>query len=383
MAEAARDLSLWGEDGFEVWWGGVDVRTKAGFIREFRAHMAALKATPRRYDSVQTRRNVDAKPIVQEASEKKIWGMCPVASERTVCCNLRTIDAVENCVFGCSYCSVQTFYTDRIIFDKNFAEKLRAIPVEPDRFYHFGTGQASDALAWGNKHGILEALIEFALTHPNLLLELKTKSDNVRYLLEHDVPANVVCSWSLNPETVIANEEHFTASLESRLDAARAVADRGIGVAFHFHPMVYYQEWEHDYPELARELMRRFTASEVSFISFGAVTLIKPVIRKIRELGRATRIHQMDLTPDPHGKLTCPDDLKVEMFSAMRGALSLWHESVFMYLCMETATIWERSFGYAYDTNEEFEVEFGRRTMSKLQSLSPVSARTTEGSANK
>jgi spore photoproduct lyase len=306
---------------------------------------------------------------VATTTDKSIWGMCPVASEKTVCCNLRTIDAVENCVFGCSYCAVQTFYTDRIVFDDRFAEKLRAIDLDPDRFYHFGTGQSSDSLAWGNKHGILDALIEFAAARPNLLLELKTKSDNVRDLLARDLPANVVCSWSLNPRVVVENEEHFTASLERRLTAARAVADRGVGVAFHFHPMVYYDCWEADYTELARDVMGRFDPAEIAFVSFGSVTLIKPVIRKLRERGSATRIHQMDLVPDPHGKLTCSDEVKVRMFSTMWDAFLPWRDEVFFYLCMEKASIWERSFGFVHPSNEEFEAGFGRAVMPKLRAL--------------
>ncbi|NIV72697.1 MAG: hypothetical protein GWN44_08470, partial [Calditrichae bacterium] len=73
------------------------------------------------------------------------------------------------------------------------------------------------------------------------MLEFKTKSNNIRYFLENETPNNIVCSWSLNTSVIIENEEHFTASLEQRLQAARTIADYGIKVAFHFHPLVYYQ----------------------------------------------------------------------------------------------------------------------------------------------
>jgi spore photoproduct lyase len=369
LAEAVCDLRLWREEPPAVWDNGLP--DKRAFLDAVRTHMTRLRSAERGYGSASPAPpgNRDSKPIVATTTDKSIWGMCPVASEKTVCCNLRTIDAVENCVFGCSYCAVQTFYTDRIVFDDRFAEKLRAIDLDPDRFYHFGTGQSSDSLAWGNKHGILDALIEFAAARPNLLLELKTKSDNVRDLLARDLPANVVCSWSLNPRVVVENEEHFTASLERRLTAARAVADRGVGVAFHFHPMVYYDCWEADYTELARDVMGRFDPAEIAFVSFGSVTLIKPVIRKLRERGSATRIHQMDLVPDPHGKLTCSDGVKVRMFSTMWDAFLPWRDEVFFYLCMEKASIWERSFGFVHPSNEEFEAGFGRAVMPKLRAL--------------
>ncbi len=90
--------------------------------------------------------------------------------------------------------------------------------------------------------------------------------------------------------------------------------------------------------------------------------MIKPVIKKIRELGNPTRILQMELVPDPHGKLTYPDAVKVEMFQAMNEALVPWHEDVFMYLCMEKAQIWERAWGRSYASNDEFEMDFALRT---------------------
>lgn len=375
VVNACRDLGMWGENGLRDWWQTQvaqtqlqSVQLKKHLLRQLQTRLENLQDTPPVYDATPLVRPKQREKhhIATEKSDKKIHGMCPVASEKTVCCNLRTIDAVENCIFGCSYCSIQTFYREQIIFDEDFAEKLRAIPIVPDRFYHFGTGQASDALAWGNRNGNLEALCRFAKAHPNILMEFKTKSDNAGYFLERQLPPNIVCSWSLNTPVIIANEEHFTASLAQRLAAARAVADHGVKVAFHFHPLVYYQEWHHDYPSVAAELMTRFQPKEVLFVSFGTVTLIKPVVQKMRELGHPTKITRARLVADPHGKLTYADEVKIVLFKTMREAFAPWHKLVFMYLCMEKAEIWEKVFGYVYSSNDEFEKDFGLKTMSKL-----------------
>ncbi len=34
---------------------------------------------------------------------------------------------------------------------------------------------------WGNKEGILDALFDFAKSNPNVILEFKTKSNNIKY----------------------------------------------------------------------------------------------------------------------------------------------------------------------------------------------------------
>lgn len=370
LVEMARDLAMWREGDLFQWWQSQAPKpsSKEAFLAGLRHHVNTLRASEKIYPPLHSfeKPERESKKITVERADKKIHGMCPVASEKYVCCNLRTIDVVENCVFGCSYCTIQTFYTDKIVFDADLPQKLKSIPIDPDRYYHYGTGQSSDSLAWGNRFGILDALCSFAEEHPNVLLEFKTKSNNIRYFLEHEVPPNIVCSWSLNPPVIIENEEHFTASLEERLAAARTVADRGIKVAFHFHPMVYYNGWKTDYPAIAARLLECFSPQEVLFVSFGSVTLIKPVIRKIRELGHPTKAHQMELVPDPHGKLTYPDAVKISLFRTMHQAFAPWHGHVFFYLCMEKAAIWEQTFGFAYPDNETFERHFLEQAFAKI-----------------
>ena len=194
-----------------------------------------------------------------------------------------TLDAVESCGFDCSYCSIQSFYNEnKIGFDKNFATKLKNLKLDPKKTYHIGTGQSSDSLMWGNKHGILEALFEFAKSNPNVILELKTKSDNISYLLENEVPKNILCTWSINTPTIIKNEEHLSASLENRVNCARKLADKGVLVGFHFHPIVVYENYLSEYKEVINTLLETFKSSEVALVSLGTLTFIKPVIKKLR-----------------------------------------------------------------------------------------------------
>lgn len=375
IVEVCRDLTMWNADPLERSWKIWGERTtlegkqlKVYLLQNMRMHMNHLRCVPPVYPERgqvgRPRREARKVRIVQ--SGKKIYGKCPVGSTKTVCCNLYTIDAVQNCVFECSYCSIQTFGQEQIVFDQEFNKKLQGIELEYGRFYRFGTGQASDSLAWGNRHGNLDALFRFAVDHPHILLEFKTKSDNIKYLLDHETPRNIVCAWSLNTAVIIDNEEHLTASLDRRIRAARLLADQGIKVAFHFHPMIYYAGWHLDYPGVARTLMERFSPEEVLFISFGSLTLIGPVIKKIRDRGVPTKVLQMDFVHDPHGKMTYPDEIKISMFNTMYDCFRPWQGKVFMYLCMEKAGIWEKAFGYVYRDNDEFERAFAAHAMGRI-----------------
>ena len=393
LVAAARDLRMWGEKPLARWWreyrgspgrravfakadrggarsgspAGGAPRDKKGFLRDFGAWFDAVQGAEKVYRRRLLPGRRRRRPRIElERSEKAIHGLCPVASPDTLCCRLRTIDAVESCPFGCTYCTIQTFYGDRAVFDADFARKLAAIRVDPREFARFGSGQSSDSLVWGNRYGVLSELLGFAAAHPNILLELKSKSDRVGCLLRHGAPRNVVCSWSLNPDTIVRAEEHGTPVLRKRLRAARRVADRGIPVAFHFHPMIYYSGWREEYEAVGRRVMELFRPEEVLFISFGSVTLIKPVIRALRMRGGRTRILQMSMARDPKGKLTYPDSVKIALFRHMRGVFSPWHEEVYFYLCMEKRAIWEAVFGFAYGSNREFERDFGGRTLGRI-----------------
>lgn len=372
VVEAARDLDLWQENSLQNWWIENIENTnqnKKKIFTNLNNYLNLLRYQPSKYpvEGLPKPQIRDTKMIKVKKSDKEIYGMCPVASPKTVCCNLRTIDAVENCIFGCSYCSIQTFYTQEAVFDTDLSGKLNKIEIDPNHFYHFGSGQSSDALAWGNRMGNLDALCQFAENNPNILLEFKTKSNNITYFKENKTPANIVCSFSLNTDTIVNNEEHFTSSLYERIEAARQLAEIGIKVAFHFHPMVYYDNWQNDYSKIAQKLINTFKIENVLFVSFGSVTLIKPVIQKIRNLGNSTKTHQIDLVPDPHGKFTYRDEVKIEMFSEMYRNFESWQNKVFIYLCMEKSEIWEKSFEFVYNSNEEFEEDFGKKIMLKLR----------------
>lgn len=282
-------------------------------------------------------------------------GACPVASEGTRCCNLLTLDAVESCGFDCSYCSIQSFYNqNKIGFDKDFKKKLDNLKLDPNQTYHIGTGQSSDSLMWGNQDGILDALFKFARNNPNVILEFKTKSNNIKYFCENEVPKNIIVTWSLNTQTIIKNEEHLTATLEERLQSARTLANKGILVGFHFHPIVQYENYLSDYKDIYENIQELFLSKEVVLISFGTLTFIKPVIKKLRKRELKTKILQMPFETI-NGKQSYSLEVKKEMFKHAYESFKLWHGKVYFYLCMEDNSLWKEVFGYEYSSNNQME----------------------------
>ncbi|MDT8299015.1 MAG: hypothetical protein RQ801_11975, partial [Spirochaetaceae bacterium] len=364
LIDMALDFRQWGElplsqllDSF-LWPGDSGTGDAISPFPAVRRRWEELRNSPRTYPLPagepipETRRKA---PAVHEASAPLGLGRCPVASEQTRCCNLFTLDAVEGCVFDCSYCSIRSFYNpDHVNFHHDLGTKLSGLDLDPGKTYHIGTGQSSDSLLWGNRDGMLDALCDFAHQNPNVILELKTKSDNVDHLLRRSIPANLICTWSLNTPAVVHHEERGTPSLEQRIQAARRAADAGILVGFHFHPIIEYEGSKENYEVVYSRVQDAFEPSEVVMVSLGTLTFTKPVIKAIRESRIPTSILQMPLT-EAAGKLSYSLETKTEMFSHAYRCFSEWHEEVFFYLCMEDVSLWEPVFGRSYRDNDAFE----------------------------
>ncbi len=368
-----RDLEMWDEKTVPLIWEDVDIQIfkgkaaseKAAGILESKWHH--LKSTPFRFKEITPHKKFPQAGTGIMKEDSILLGYCPVASEKTRCCNLKTLDAVMNCGYGCSYCSIQTFYNKgKILFYDNLRDRLKKIIPDPEKRYHIGTGQSSDSLMWGNRGNLLDDLFEFARENPNIILEFKTKSANINYLLDNEVPQNVICTWTLNTEPVIRNEEHGTASLTDRLDAAEKLYRKNVMVGFHFHPVVRYEGYKKDYSELAAEVIKRFDPEKVCMVSFGTLTFIKSVIKNLRERKLKTRVLQIELD-EIEGKYSYPLDVKEEMFSFMYEKFRSWHDKVYFYLCMEEKSLWKKVFGFGYESNDEFEMSMIEAYFRKIE----------------
>jgi len=367
IIDMALDFAMWDEPGIRDFFGG---KSKKATFNAIKKDWGELKRTPKSYDGFSGHPGFprkDGEKPVRIDGKVLGFGSCPVASGDTRCCNLLTLDAVEGCGFDCAYCSVRSFYTPgAVAINKDFALKLKTFELDPGLTYHIGTGQASDSLMWGNKWGILDALLNFAERHPNVILELKSKSNNIRHIISRKLPANVISTWSLNTDTIVKNEEHFTASLSRRLTAAAAVAEKGNLVGFHIHPMLYYDRWKSEYGALFAQIQERFTARDIVLISLGTLTFTRGAIREIRGRKMRSKVLQMPLVKAAK-KYSYPLGVKEEMFSFAYEAFSEWHDRVFFYLCMEDISLWPRVFGYSYADNGEFEAAMIRHYMDKIK----------------
>jgi len=266
---------------------------------------------------------------------------CPCTSGH-LGCGYWILNLGFGCPFDCSYCFLQ-IYTNfpGIILPANlddfftqfdtFHKKLQA-PIR------LGTGEFCDSLALDHITGYSRKLIPY-FRDKNVIFELKTKSNNIKNLLEINPPANIVISWSLNPQPLITVEEISVADLAQRLEAAKQIQDKGYKIGFHFDPVIFYPGWQDAYKELIRLLYSRLKPP-FAWISIGT-------LRGTRELKIASQLRfpQSDifygeLLPGEDKKLRYPQFLRKEIYKNMVQWIRRYDKQTPVYLCMENADNW-------------------------------------------
>ncbi|HEY7166865.1 MAG TPA: radical SAM protein [Candidatus Binatia bacterium] len=277
---------------------------------------------------------------------------CP-GSDGQVCCNYFVINFASNCPMDCSYCYLQDYLSENAALkaysnvDDLIAEADALLTKHRGFLFRIGTGEITDSLALDPVIGFSREVVPFFAEQPNVLLELKTKSDCVDALLGIDPKDRVVVSWSMNPQRVIDEEEHGTASLEERLKAARLCQEHGYRLGFHFDPIIQSSGWEKDYESMIEKTFATVDWRRIAWLSMGVLRTAPALKRILRERTPTTRLVAGEQVLCPDGKLRYYQPLRVAMYRRMLAWIRRSAPTVKVYLCMESREVWEQVFGYA------------------------------------
>jgi spore photoproduct lyase len=150
----------------------------------------------------------------------------------------------------------------------------------------------------------------------------------------------------VNPEQIVAQEEHGTATTQERLEAARKVCDRGFPVAFHIDPMIFVADWKEQYGALVDDLCARFTPAEMKWVSVGALRYLPSMKQMLRErFGGKTQVLLGEMLPGEDGKLRYDRALRNEMFKFVIDRFRRHDSRYPVFLCMETPESWINTLG--------------------------------------
>jgi len=288
----------------------------------------------------------------------------PGISPGMVCCNYYVVNLAKNCIYDCSYCFLQDFLGNNpmqvayVNVEDLLVELEEVFTQYPDRNFRVGTGELTDSLALDAIVPYTAYLLPFFNQQSNAVLELKTKSDQIANLLDHSDPTNIIVSWSLNPQTVIDQEEKGAPSLAQRLESAKACLDKGYRIGFHFDPIILIPGWEDAYQQLVNILCDSLPIAKVEWVSLGSFRYRPSLKSIIKNRHPQTHLFTSEHLPSKDGKFRYLRPLRNHAYKTIRGYLKSRLEELNIYICMETQEIWEGVTGKTPRSDEKLDQFF-------------------------
>ncbi|RLB42171.1 MAG: DNA photolyase [Deltaproteobacteria bacterium] len=290
---------------------------------------------------------------------------CPGTTEH-ICCGYQILNVGTGCPMDCSYCILQSYFSEGGLkvfanIEKGLDIVLRRIDSEPNRIFRVGTGEFTDSLALDPVTGWAELLIPCFSCRKNAVLELKTKTDNIEGVLHSDCRDRIVISWSLNSPWIASKEEHGAASVRKRLEAARLCQSEGFAIGFHFDPLISYPGWKEGYLETLELMDRLLRPERIIWISLGSFRFMPPLKRIIRKRHPHSIVANGEFIPGKDGKMRYFKPIRVELYHFMMEHLHQWSDDLGLYLCMESPDVWEESMGWNPGDTEGLSAYLDRR----------------------
>jgi spore photoproduct lyase len=276
---------------------------------------------------------------------------CP-ATRHYRCCGYQIIHIGENCPMDCSYCILRAYFRDRTLTafantEAMFAELGSVFGRDPSRPFRVGTGQFADSLALEPVTGHTRELLGFLAGHPNVTLELKSKTADLTWLEADPRPGSVLPSWSLNAPVIVAGQERDTAPLTARLEAARTCARAGFRVCLHFDPICFFNGWEREYATTVDMIFDYLAPEQIAYLSLGSFRCLPELPGRLLAEGRELPLYMLgEFAPGADGKTRLLRPLRVRQFRFMAQRLARHGFSRGLYCCMESDEVWREALGH-------------------------------------
>ena len=147
-----------------------------------------------------------------------------------------------NCVYDCRYCFLQGMYrsANYVLFVnyEDFAEDIERVIAESPRDSVFYSGYDCDSLAMEPTSQFAGYFLEQFAKWPQATLELRTKSTQVRSLLNRQAIPNCIVAMSFTTESAGMRWENGVPTLGKRLQALSRLQAAGWKVALRFEPII-------------------------------------------------------------------------------------------------------------------------------------------------
>ena len=233
---------------------------------------------------------------------------------------------ILNCIYDCRYCFLQGMYRSaHYVMFVNYEDFFHAI-VEKIRAagtasVHFFSGYDCDSLALEPVTDFVREFMPVFREHPQALLELRTRSTQIRSLLAQEPALNCVVAFSFTPAGIAAAIEHKAPPVYKRLQALQRVQEQGWQIGLRFDPLIYQEDALRQYEQLFAQVFDVVKPAQLHSVSLGSFRLPKSFHRNLARLYPDEILFASPLEETADGMIAYRDDIRRKLLSFCRDTL--------------------------------------------------------------
>lgn len=249
----------------------------------------------------------------------------------------------NNCPFNCLYCYLRDYFNHSAFI---FYVNLEDMFSELDKFNKVGTmvsaGIVNDTLVHDNLTNVTFDLIDYFKNRPELILELRTKSHNIKNLLKITPHKNTLISFTFSPQEVIDRYELGASSLNERIAAAKKLQEHGYSIGLRLDPMIDIKESDMAYKGMVEEIFSILDLTKIRDIGIGTIRYKKGLRQKVLA-ERNTDLFFNEFIVGIDGKERYFKKIRIDMYKNIVNSIKKYGDFD-IYLGMEPQYIWDEVF---------------------------------------
>jgi len=193
-----------------------------------------------------------------------------------------------NCLYDCRYCFLQGMYSSAnyvmFVNYEDFMEDIKSIADKATSPVYFFSGYDCDSLAYEPVTHFVKEFLPFFQPLNNAILELRTKSTNIKELINHAAFDHGVVAFSFTPDEISREVEHKVPAIDKRLRAMQALSEKGWPIGLRLDPLIYHPEFKEIYKNLIESIFSHIKAELIHSVSVGPMRFPDNMYQKIVKL---------------------------------------------------------------------------------------------------
>ena len=244
-----------------------------------------------------------------------------------------------NCVYDCRYCFLQGMFrsANYLVFVnyEDFLADIKSIAAEhknDKKPVWFFSGYDCDSLAYEPVTSFAEYFVSAFQDVPNSVLELRTKSTQVRSLLKQEATDNVVVASSLSPALVAKELEVGAPPLHKRLDALAKLQKAGWRIGLRFDPVIWHEDYMQSYQNMIDSVFNHLDADKIDSLTLGGFRLPKDHYKSMFRLYPEHWLFSAGLTEE-EGMVSYRREIEEQVLTTVKNLSQKWmpKEKLFVY----------------------------------------------------